>query len=111
MSRLTPESIRASQAELPPIGTVITELRRQDPYIQQEQHRYRSPRGFQSWPNHLAYAALIEAGLEVMDELIDPIGFWVRHHLPLGPHRGGPAPLPGAGAGRSLPPHALSPSG
>jgi hypothetical protein len=46
MSRLTPESIRASQAELPPIGTVITELRRQDPYIQQEQHRYRSPRGF-----------------------------------------------------------------
>jgi hypothetical protein len=76
MSRLTPESIRASQAELPPIGTVITELRRQDPYIQQEQHRYRSPRGFQSWANHLAYAALIEAGLEVMDELNDPIGFW-----------------------------------
>jgi|688.fasta_scaffold2013480_1 hypothetical protein len=31
MSRVTPESIRASQAELPPIGTVITELRRQDP--------------------------------------------------------------------------------
>jgi hypothetical protein len=47
MSRLTPESIRASQAELPPFGTVITELRRQDPYIQQEQHRNRSPRGFQ----------------------------------------------------------------
>jgi hypothetical protein len=61
MSRLTPESIRASQAELPPIGTVITELRRQDPYIQQEQHRYRSPRGFQHWANHLADAALIEA--------------------------------------------------
>jgi hypothetical protein len=76
MSRLTPESIRASQAELPPIGTVITELRRQDPYIQQEQHRYRSPRGFQTWPNHLAYAALIEGGLQVMDELDDPIGFW-----------------------------------
>ncbi len=50
MSRLTPESIRASQAELPPIGTVITELRRQDPYIQQEQHRYRSPPGLeQAW--------------------------------------------------------------
>jgi hypothetical protein len=31
MSRLTPESIRASQADLPPIGTVITELRRHDP--------------------------------------------------------------------------------
>jgi hypothetical protein len=76
MSRLTPESIRASQAELPPIGTVITELRRQDPYIQQEQHRYRSPRGFQHWANHLAYAALIEAGLQVMDEMNDPIGFW-----------------------------------
>jgi hypothetical protein len=76
MSRLTPESIGASQADLPPIGTVITELRCQDPCIQQEQHRYRSPRGFQSWANHLAYAALIEAGLEVMDELNDPIGFW-----------------------------------
>ena len=45
MSRLTPESIRASHAELPPIGTVITELPRQDPYIQHEQHRYRSPPG------------------------------------------------------------------
>ncbi|MCP9852829.1 hypothetical protein KBZ14_08080 [Synechococcus sp. HJ21-Hayes] len=76
MSRLTPEAIRASQTELPPIAAVITELRRQDPYIQQEQHRYRSPRGFQSWPNHLAYAALIEAGLQVMDKLDDPIGFW-----------------------------------
>ena len=76
MSRLTPESIRASQAELPPIGTVITELRRQDPYIQQEQHRYRSSRGFQSWPNHLAYAALLEAGLETMDALGDPVGAW-----------------------------------
>lgn len=75
MSRLTPQSIRASQAELPPIGTVITELRRQVPYIQQEQHRYRSPRGFQHWANHLAYAALIEAGAEVMNELADPIGF------------------------------------
>lgn len=75
MSRLTPESMRASQAELPPIGTVITELRRQDPTIQQEQHRYRSPRGFQHWANHLAYAALIEAGLQVMDEMNDPIGF------------------------------------
>lgn len=31
MSRLTPESIRASQAELPPIGPVITRLRRQAP--------------------------------------------------------------------------------
>ena len=76
MSRLTPESIRASQAELPPIAAVITELRRQDPYIQQEQHRYRSTRGFQHWANHLAYAALIEAGLQVMDEMNDPIGFW-----------------------------------
>ena len=76
MSRLTPESIRASQAELPPIAAVITELRRQDPYIQQEQHRYRSPRGFQHWANHLAYTALIEAGAEVMNELADPIGFW-----------------------------------
>ena len=66
MRSLTPESIRASQANLPPIGSVITKLRRQDPYIQQEQIRYRSPRGFQSWPNHLAYAALIEAGLQVM---------------------------------------------
>ena len=45
MSRLTPDSIRASQAELPQIGTLISELRRQDPYIQQEQHRYRSPPG------------------------------------------------------------------
>jgi hypothetical protein len=76
MSRLTPQSIRASQAELPPIGTVITELRRQVPYIQQEQHRYRSLRGFQDWANHPAYAALIEAGAEVMNELADPIGFW-----------------------------------
>jgi hypothetical protein len=50
---------------------VITELRRQDPNIQQEQHRYRSPRGFQSWPNYLAYAALIEAGAEVMNELAE----------------------------------------
>ena len=74
ISRLTPESIRASQADLPPIGTVITELRRQDHLIQQEQHRYRSPRGFQHWANHLAYAALIEAGAEVMNELADPIG-------------------------------------
>jgi hypothetical protein len=76
MTEPTPESIRASQGELLPIGTVITELRRHDPTIQQEQYRYRSPRGFQSWPDHLAYAALIEAGLEVMDELKDPIGFW-----------------------------------
>ena len=76
MGRLTPDSIRASQAELPPIGTVISELRRQDPSIQQEQHRYRSPRGFQPWANHLAYAALIEAGAGVMNELADPIGFW-----------------------------------
>ncbi len=35
------------------------------------------PRVFQHWPNHLAYAALIEVGLQVMDELEDPIGFWV----------------------------------
>jgi hypothetical protein len=68
MSRLTPESIRASQAELPPIGTVITELRRQVPTIQQEQHRYSSPRGFQPWANHLAYAALIEAGAQQIGE-------------------------------------------
>jgi hypothetical protein len=68
MSRLTPELIRASQAELPLIGTVITELRRQDPTIQQEQHRYRSPRGFQHWVNHLAYAALIEAGAQRIGE-------------------------------------------
>ena len=68
MIRLTPESIRASQAELPPIGTVITELRRQDPTIQHEQHRYRSPRGFQYWANHLAYAALIEAGAQRISE-------------------------------------------
>ena len=46
MGRLTPDSIRASQAELPPIGTLISELRRQDPSIQQEQHRNRSPRGY-----------------------------------------------------------------
>ena len=76
MGRLTPDSIRASQVELPPIGTLILELRRQDPSIQQEQHRYRSPRGYQAWTNHLAYAALIEAGAEVMNELADPIGFW-----------------------------------
>ena len=76
MTPLTPESIRASKAELPPIGPVITKLRRQDPYIQQEQHRYRSPRGFQHWANHLAFAAPIEAGLQFMDELEDPIGFW-----------------------------------
>jgi hypothetical protein len=50
MSRLTPESIRASQAELPPIGTVITELRRQDPTIQQEQH----PGSIRSHPEELA---------------------------------------------------------
>ncbi len=62
MSWLRPESIRASQAELPPIGPVITRLRRQAP-TSKEQHRYRSPRGFQSWANHLAYADLIEAGL------------------------------------------------
>ena len=76
MTPLTPESIRASKANLPSIGSVITKLRRQDPYIQQEQHRYRSPRGFQHWANHLAFAAMIEAGLQVMDELEDPIGFW-----------------------------------
>jgi hypothetical protein len=76
MSRLTPQSIRPSQAELPLIGTVITELPRQDPTIQQEQHRCRSPRGFQHWANPLAYAALIEAGAELMNELADPIGFW-----------------------------------
>ena len=76
MTPLTPESIRDSKAELPPIGSVISKLRRQDPYIQQEHHRYRSPRGFQHWANHLAFAALIEAGLQVMDELDDPIGFW-----------------------------------
>ena len=69
MSRLTPDSIRASQAELPPIAAVISELRRQDPYIQQEQHRYRSPRGFQHWANHLAYAALIEAGAASLCEV------------------------------------------
>lgn len=73
MSRLTPESIRASQAELPPIGAVITELRRQDPYIQQEQHHYRSQRAFQHWVNHLAYSARIKAGAEVINELVDPI--------------------------------------
>jgi hypothetical protein len=50
MTEPTPESIRASQGELPPIGTVITELRRHDPTIQQEQYPYRSPRGFQSCP-------------------------------------------------------------
>ena len=76
MGRLTPDSIRASQVELPPIGTLILELRLQDPSIQQEQHRYRSPQGYQAWTNHLAYAALIEAGAEVMNELADPIGFW-----------------------------------
>ena len=76
MSPLTPESIRASKANLPPIGSVITKLRRQDPYIQQEQHRYRSPRGFQHWANHLAFAAMIEATLQFIDELEDPIGFW-----------------------------------
>ena len=76
MNRLTPESIRASQADLPPISPLILELRLQDPSIQQEQHRYRSPRGYQAWTNHLAYAALIEAGAEVMNELADPIGFW-----------------------------------
>jgi len=76
MTPLTPESIRASKAELPPIGSVITKLRRQDPYIQQEQHRYRSPRGFQNWANHLAFAAMIEATLQFIDELEDPIGFW-----------------------------------
>ena len=76
MTPLTPESIRASKANLPPIGSVITKLRRQDPYIQQEQHRYRSPRGFQHWANHLAFAAMIEATLQYMDELEDPIGFW-----------------------------------
>lgn len=31
MKPLTPESVRASTAELPPIGTVIRELRRRDP--------------------------------------------------------------------------------
>ena len=74
MTPLTPESIRASKANLPPIGSVITKLRRQDPYIQQEQHRYRSPRGFQHWANHPAFAAMIEASLQVMDEMNEPIG-------------------------------------
>jgi hypothetical protein len=76
MSPLTPESILASKAELLPIAAVITKLRRQAPYIQQEQHRYRSPRGFQHWANHLAFAAMIEASLQYMDKLEDPIGFW-----------------------------------
>jgi hypothetical protein len=36
--------------------------------IQQEQHRYRSPQGFQHWANYLAYAALIEAGAQQSGE-------------------------------------------
>lgn len=55
---------------------MITKLRRQAPYIQQEQHCYPSPRGFQHWANHLAFAAMIEATLQFIDELEDPIGFW-----------------------------------
>jgi hypothetical protein len=109
MSPLTPESILASKAELLPIAAVITKLRRQAPYIQQEQHRYRSPRGFQHWANHLAFAAMIEAGLQFMDELEDPIGLWASYHLPLGPSCGGPAPVPGTGAPRSVPPQLLDP--
>ena len=38
------------EAELPPISSVITKLRRQDPYIQQVQHRYRSPGAFSTGP-------------------------------------------------------------
>jgi hypothetical protein len=109
MSRLTPESIRASQAELPPIAAVITELRRQDPYIQQEQHRYRCPRGFQSWPNHLAYVALIEAGLQVMDELDDPIGFWAATTCRWARLVEAPPRFLAPGAGRGFPPHTLTP--
>ena len=83
MSPLTPESIRASKAELPPIGTVITELRRKHPTIQQEQHRYLLPRGFRLWANHLTYAALIEAGAQqigehnpTVEELSQPAWQW-----------------------------------
>jgi hypothetical protein len=47
---------------------VITELPRKDPTMQQEQHRYLSPRGFQHWADHLAYAALIEAGAPQIGE-------------------------------------------
>jgi hypothetical protein len=76
MSRLTSESIRANQADLPPIGTVITEIRRKEPTIKQEQLRYRSPRGLQDCANHLAHAALIESGAEVVNVLVVPIGSW-----------------------------------
>ena len=65
MSRQTSDSIRASQAKLSPIGTMITELRRQDPTIQQEQHRYRAPRGFQGWANHLAWLLRSSSGRTV----------------------------------------------
>ena len=33
-------------------------------------------RGFQYWANHLAFAAMIGATLQFIDELEDPIGFW-----------------------------------
>jgi len=76
MRSSSPGSIPPAGAALPPVGTWIRELREQDPWVRREQHRYRSPRGFQHWGNHLAYAALIESGMEVMNEANDPIGFW-----------------------------------
>ena len=76
MARLTLESLLAQKQELPPLAAVIKQLRQRHPWIQQEQHRYRSPRGFQPWANHLAYAALMEAGLETMDAIEDSVGAW-----------------------------------
>ena len=110
MSRLTPESIRASQVELPPIGTVITELRRQDPYIQQEQHRYRAaglPALGQS--SGLCRPDRGRRGCDERAGRSDRV--LGRHHLPLGTDRRGPATLPGTGADGGLPPHTLAPPG
>jgi hypothetical protein len=43
-------------------------MSRKDPTIQKEQHRYRSPQGFQNWVNHQACAALTEAGAQQIGE-------------------------------------------
>ncbi len=68
------------------------------------------PQSFQHCANQLAYAALIEAGLQVMDEMNDPIGFWAATICRWARMWRQRLAIPGAGAGGGLPPHPLVPS-
>jgi hypothetical protein len=44
------------------------------PYIQQQQHRYRSPRGFTSWSGHWAKAVAVELPFEQSESIADDEG-------------------------------------